>query len=176
MSCQGNTEARRIAAGGWTGILLMPLLLAGFLVCCGRYSSLGGEPAGTAYSPADSGTADIVVFSNPDLAKKGLQHGLLVSPDRWIEQNYLKEPYHESLLDMLMVEGRSAALWYRANIRSLVWYSVPVFERQGFRLGCSGLDRRDRTEECRNGCIRRLGFRGTYLRIRRGKNRLPPSK
>jgi len=40
--------------------------------------------------------------------KKGFQQGLLVSPDRWFEQNYLKEQYNESLLDMLMVDGRSA--------------------------------------------------------------------
>ncbi len=82
----------------------------------------------------DETAPDIVVFTRPDMAKRGLEQGQLVPLDRWFEPEYLRQQYHESLLDMVTFYERPAALWFRVNIRSLVWYSVPVFEREGYRI------------------------------------------
>lgn len=194
LSCHEDRRAQGTSAGGWSGIPLMLLLLAGLLGGCGvpeketasavfspadnpwtqgenfsgrrvliagpyagidaeRFAAsleafgevtgievsyvsdaADGAAPGERAAPGDGAAPGIIVFSRPDQATRSLQQGQLVSPDRWFGQDYLKEQYHESLLDIVSFDGRAAALWYRVNIRGLVWYSVPVFERECYRV------------------------------------------
>jgi len=77
---------------------------------------------------------DIGHFAQPglvsDLVKKGKVKGI----DGWFDKDYLKQQYAQSWLDMATVNGVMAGVWWRASVKSLVWYPVKPFKDAGYKI------------------------------------------
>jgi alpha-glucoside transport system substrate-binding protein len=76
---------------------------------------------------------DIVLFSQPgrlvDLAKQGKMIDLGI----FLEDEYLNEQYPELFLDLAARDGKVLGVWYRAGLKSLVWYPKQAFLARGYR-------------------------------------------
>lgn len=77
---------------------------------------------------------DIAAFPQPGLAADLVRGGYVYDMADWLGMNYLSEQYNETWLDLAELEGSQAGVWYRASLKSLVWYSIPVFEKEGYEI------------------------------------------
>jgi len=72
----------------------------------------------------DSGEApDIAMFPQPGLMKSLARAGELVPLDEVLERPALEAAYGDTWLDLGTVDGELYGIWYRAAVKSLVWYS-----------------------------------------------------
>lgn len=81
---------------------------------------------------------DIVDFPQPGLLKTLVAKGYGVDLTDVIDQDWLKENYNQSWLDMSMMQGPDgeimAGVWGRVNGKSLVWYPKKEFEAAGYQV------------------------------------------
>ena len=77
---------------------------------------------------------DIAAFPQPGLMKDLLRQGFIKDIKNWWEPGYLEGQYNDAWLELATVDGKVAGVWYRANLKSLVWYAVPVFEKEGYEI------------------------------------------
>ncbi len=77
---------------------------------------------------------DMAAFPQPGLLSDFVKGGKVVDLNEWFPAGYLSEQYIDSWLEMATVDGIMAGLWYRANIKSLVWYPKPEFEAAGYAI------------------------------------------
>ena len=77
---------------------------------------------------------DIAAFPQPGLAADLVRGGFIQDMGDWLGMDYLQQQYNQTWLDLAEIEGIQAGVWYRANIKSLVWYSIPVFETEGYEI------------------------------------------
>jgi len=77
---------------------------------------------------------DIVDFSQPSQLAGFVSQGLIVDPTSWMDEDWLKQQYNQSWLDMSMIGGQSAGVWHRFNGKSLVWYPKDDFEAAGYEV------------------------------------------
>lgn len=77
---------------------------------------------------------DIAGFPQPGLLYDMVDRGAVYDLAGWFEPGYLEEQYADAWLEMARYGGITAGLWYRANIKSLVWYPHPEFERAGYEV------------------------------------------
>jgi alpha-glucoside transport system substrate-binding protein len=87
----------------------------------------------------DAGNApDIADFPQPGKAENYARQGYIVDPTTWISEDWLKQQYNQSWLDMAMVNGKdgrmSAGVWHRFNGKSLVWYPKKAFDAAGYQI------------------------------------------
>jgi alpha-glucoside transport system substrate-binding protein len=83
----------------------------------------------------DAGDApDIADFPQPGLLAGFARQGKVVDPTSFISEDWLKQQYNQSWLDMAQMEGQSAGLWHRYNAKSLVWYPKAQFEAAGYEI------------------------------------------
>jgi len=88
----------------------------------------------------DAGNApDIADFPQPGKAENYARQGHIVDPTTWIPQDWLKQQYNQSWLDMAMVTGpdgkkMTAGVWHRFNGKSLVWYPKDDFDAAGYKI------------------------------------------
>lgn len=75
---------------------------------------------------------DIAAFAQPGLMYDMVERGHIEDLSEWFDQDYLEEQYDESWLEMGTYEGQLAGVWYRASVKSLVWYPHPEFEEAGY--------------------------------------------
>jgi alpha-glucoside transport system substrate-binding protein len=75
---------------------------------------------------------DIAVFPQPGLARDLVNGGYVEDVSDWLGMDYLSEQYNEAWLDLAEIGGIQAGVWYRASVKSLVWYNIPVFEEEGY--------------------------------------------
>jgi hypothetical protein len=52
----------------------------------------------------------------------------------WFSQDYMQQQYAQSWLDLGTYKGEMVGVWYRATVKSLVWYSKPVFDQEGYEI------------------------------------------
>jgi alpha-glucoside transport system substrate-binding protein len=52
----------------------------------------------------------------------------------WFSPAYFQQQYEQSWLDMATMEGQMAGVWYKTNVKSLVWYPVPEFQNAGYQI------------------------------------------
>ena len=87
----------------------------------------------------DAGDApDIVDFPQPGLLGNFVKAGKVVDLNTFMSEDWLKQNYKQSWLDMATMEGPDgpmmAGVWQRFNGKSLVWYPKAKFEEAGYEI------------------------------------------
>jgi len=83
----------------------------------------------------DAGDApDIADFPQPGLLANFVRTGKIVDPTEFISEDWLKEQYNQSWLDMAMMQGQVAGIWHRFNGKSLVWYPKEEWDAAGYEI------------------------------------------
>ncbi|MEW5956366.1 MAG: ABC transporter substrate-binding protein [Chloroflexota bacterium] len=77
---------------------------------------------------------DIADFPQPGLLANFVRQGKIVDPTSWMSEDWLKQQYNQSWLDMGQIEGQTAGVWHRFNGKSLVWYPKDDFEAAGYEI------------------------------------------
>ncbi len=77
---------------------------------------------------------DIALFPQPGLMADVYRQGYIENPAEWFGEDFLEERYDSDLIDITRVDGEIAGAWARTNVKSLVWYSVPLFEEEGYEI------------------------------------------
>ncbi len=77
---------------------------------------------------------DIAAFPQPGLAADLIRGGLVYDLTDWFGLDYLREQYNDAWIDLAEIGGIQAGVWYRASVKSLVWYNLPVFEAEGYEI------------------------------------------
>ena len=81
---------------------------------------------------------DIVDFPQPGLLGTFVRGGYVVNVLDFLSEDYLKQQYNQSWLDMATMEGPNgpimAGVWHRFNAKSLVWYPKKAFEAAGYQI------------------------------------------
>lgn len=81
----------------------------------------------------DGDPPDVAIFPQPavlaELARQGFVKPL--SPDT---ASRVRDNYSEDLLPVMMVDDRLYGVWFRASVKSLVWYRPDQFEAFGYSV------------------------------------------
>lgn len=79
-------------------------------------------------------TPDLVVLPQPGLMADLARDGLLVPLTDILETKALRISYADAWLDLGTVDNVPYGLWYRASVKSLVWYRPTAFETKGYDI------------------------------------------
>jgi alpha-glucoside transport system substrate-binding protein len=90
---------------------------------------------------------DIAAFPQPGLMQDLVERGAVEDIGPWMEDGYLEEQYDQSWLDLASHDGIMAGVWYRASVKSLVWYPVPEFSEAGYEIPETWDEMLDLTEQ-----------------------------
>ncbi|VEP12617.1 Alpha-glucosides-binding periplasmic protein AglE [Hyella patelloides LEGE 07179] len=83
----------------------------------------------------ESGDApDVAMFAQPGLMRDFAQSGQLVPISGFMEQSKLEEAYSQDWIDLAKVDDELYGVWYRAYVKSLVWYNPQAFAAQGYEV------------------------------------------
>ncbi len=83
----------------------------------------------------DSGDApDIAMFPQPGLMRNFAKNDKLVPLNQFMDQQKLTQAYPEQWLNLGEVNGQTYGLWYRASVKSLVWYNPEEFQAAGYEI------------------------------------------
>ncbi len=77
---------------------------------------------------------DIAAFPQPGLMYDLIEGGHIVDVLSFMDRDYLLEQYAEDWLDIAEHDGLMGGVWYRASVKSLVWYNRHVFEEEGYEI------------------------------------------
>ena len=76
---------------------------------------------------------DVAMFPQPQLIAKFANSGDLV-PLTFLNERSLKQAYSDAWLELGAVDGVPYGIWYRASVKSLVWYRPTAFEAKGYDI------------------------------------------
>jgi alpha-glucoside transport system substrate-binding protein len=83
----------------------------------------------------DSGDSpDIAMFPQPGLMRSLAEEGALVPVTEVLSREQLQQYYPDSWIDLSTVNDQIYGIWYRAALKSLVWYSPKQFEAAGYEI------------------------------------------
>ena len=83
----------------------------------------------------ESGDApDVAMFPQPGLMRDFAQSGQLVPISDFMEQSKLEEAYSKDWIDLSTVDDKLYGVWYRASVKSLVWYNPQAFAAKGYEV------------------------------------------
>ena len=77
---------------------------------------------------------DIAAFPQPGLAADLVNGGYVYDMADWLGMDWLNEHYNSAWTDLAEIGGIQAGVWYRASVKSLVWYNMPAFEKEGYEI------------------------------------------
>ncbi|TVQ25579.1 MAG: carbohydrate ABC transporter substrate-binding protein [Spirochaetaceae bacterium] len=78
---------------------------------------------------------DIAVFPQPGLMTDLYDQGHVIDLRNWFDESDLLASYDQSWIDMSRhPAGSIMGVWYRTNVKSLVWYPPAVFEAEGYEI------------------------------------------
>ncbi len=77
---------------------------------------------------------DIYNFPQPGLMADFARSGFLVDLGEFLDEDYMKEQYTQSWIDLGTVDGTLVGVWHNADVKSLVWYPVPEFDEAGYMV------------------------------------------
>ncbi|MFW6343730.1 MAG: ABC transporter substrate-binding protein [Sediminispirochaetaceae bacterium] len=77
---------------------------------------------------------DIAAFPQPGLLQDFVNRDKVQDLSDWFEDGYLEEHYDQSWIEIATMNDIMAGVWYRANIKSLVWYPKKEFEEAGYEV------------------------------------------
>ncbi|MEO0867229.1 MAG: ABC transporter substrate-binding protein [Cyanobacteria bacterium J06642_11] len=83
----------------------------------------------------ESGDApDIAMFPQPGLMASFAEAGQMVPVTEFMDRGTLEAAYPETWLSLGTVDDSLYGIWYRASVKSLVWYNPEAFAAQGFTV------------------------------------------
>lgn len=83
----------------------------------------------------ESGDApDIAMFPQPGLMASFAESGQMVPVTEFMDRATLEAAYPETWLSLGTVDNSLYGIWYRASVKSLVWYNPTAFAAQGFTV------------------------------------------
>lgn len=83
----------------------------------------------------DSGDApDIAMFPQPGLMRSLAEEGALIPVTEVLSREELQKYYPDSWIDLSTVDDKVYGIWYRAAVKSLVWYNPKTFAKQGYDI------------------------------------------
>jgi alpha-glucoside transport system substrate-binding protein len=77
---------------------------------------------------------DILNFPQPGLMADMSRDGFLVDLGEFLDDDYLKQQYAQTWIDLGTVDGNLAGVWHGADVKSLVWYPKAAFEAAGYQI------------------------------------------
>lgn len=77
---------------------------------------------------------DIGAFAQPGLLADFVDKGNVLDLNDWFDQGYLEGQYEDHWLEMATIDDIMSGVWYRASVKSLVWYPVPEFQDAGYEI------------------------------------------
>ncbi len=77
---------------------------------------------------------DVIMFPQPGLMADLARQGNLVDLSTMIDTETLEANYSDTWVDLGTVDDTLYGIWYRASLKSLVWYPVPEFEEAGYEI------------------------------------------
>ncbi len=77
---------------------------------------------------------DVAAFPQPGLMQDVMNRTDHIDLNDWFDMDYMKQQYEQSWLDLGSYKGEMVGVWYRASIKSLVYYSKPIFEKEGYEI------------------------------------------
>ena len=77
---------------------------------------------------------DVIMFPQPGLMADLARQGHLVDLSTMIDTETLEANYSDTWVDLGTVDDTLYGIWYRASLKSLVWYPVPEFEEAGYEI------------------------------------------
>lgn len=77
---------------------------------------------------------DIAQIAQPGLMREFQAAGKLVNLSDWINVDQLQQDYIESFLDLASVDGQVYGVYYKADLKSIVWYPVQAFADNGYEV------------------------------------------
>jgi len=77
---------------------------------------------------------DIAAFPQPGLLQDFVSRDRVQDISSWFEEGHLQEHYDQSWIDIATINNIMAGVWYRANVKSLVWYPKQQFEEAGYEV------------------------------------------
>jgi alpha-glucoside transport system substrate-binding protein len=94
---------------------------------------------------------DIADFPQPGALANFARQGHIVDLSTFISEDWLKQQYNQSWLDMGTVEGPSGPIvggvWHRFNGKSLVWYPKDDFDKAGYTIPTTWQELLDLTQQ-----------------------------
>ena len=75
---------------------------------------------------------DIAMFPQPGLMRSLAQEGALIPLENVLTREALARYYPESWIELSEVDGDVYGIWYRASVKSLVWYVPEEFAAGGY--------------------------------------------
>ena len=83
----------------------------------------------------DSGNPpDLAMFPQPGLMADFALEGKLIPLNNFMTPEQLQSAYADSWLDLGSVDDTLYGVWYRASVKSLVWYNPKIFEKNGYEI------------------------------------------
>ncbi len=80
---------------------------------------------------------DIAMFPQPGMMASFANAGQMVPMTEFIDKDTLTEAFAESWLSLTTFNDDLYGIWYRASVKSLVWYNPKAFAAQGFTVPTS---------------------------------------
>lgn len=77
---------------------------------------------------------DIAAFPQPGLLQDFVSRGRVEDLSGWFDDGFLQEHYDQSWIDIATINDIMAGVWYRANVKSLVWYPKAEFDEAGYEV------------------------------------------
>jgi alpha-glucoside transport system substrate-binding protein len=77
---------------------------------------------------------DIAQIAQPGLMRSLQEDGQLVNLSEFMDVDQLREDYIESFIDLASVDGDLYGLYYKADLKSIVWYPNAAFEEAGYEI------------------------------------------
>lgn len=77
----------------------------------------------------------IAVFPQPGLMADLVRRGYVFDVrSLGLDENFLRQQYSDAWVNLSKVDGVPYGVWYRASLKSIVWYAKPIFEKEGYQI------------------------------------------
>lgn len=77
---------------------------------------------------------DIGGHPQPGLVAGLVRQGAVIDPSTFLGMDFLERQYSQGWIDDSTLAGQISGVWYRGNIKSLVWYPKDDFEAAGYEI------------------------------------------
>lgn len=86
---------------------------------------------------AANNAPDIAMFPQPGLMTDFASFGDLVPLTEFVDRDTLATAFSQDWIDLGSVDGDIYGIWYRASVKSLVWYNPTAFNSAGYTIPTS---------------------------------------
>lgn len=77
---------------------------------------------------------DIAQLAQPGKMRQFASEGQLVDLSEWMNMDQLAEDYIDSFLSLSEYEGGTYSVWFKGDLKSIVWYPVDAFADNGYEV------------------------------------------